>query len=67
MYKRESLGSALSTSALMLSLTISLSMITGEVLLGFSTGHPNTPDIAVFIDEREALGAVSTEDGNAHR
>jgi hypothetical protein len=46
--KRESLGYVLSTSALMLSLTIGLSVITGELLLGRSTGHLNVPGLAVF-------------------
>ncbi len=46
--KRESLGYVLSTSALILSLTIGLSVITGEVMLGLSTGHLNVLGIAIF-------------------
>ena len=46
--KRQSLGYVLSTSALMLSLMIGLSVITGEVMLGLSTGHLNAPGIAIF-------------------
>jgi hypothetical protein len=46
--KRESLGYVFSTCALMLSLTIGLSVITGEVMLGLSNGHMNVPGVAVF-------------------
>lgn len=46
--KRESLGYVLSTSALILSLTIGLSVITGEVMLGLSTGHLNVTGIVIF-------------------
>jgi hypothetical protein len=46
--KRELLGYVFSTSALLLFLTIGLSVIMGEVLLGLSTGHLNVAGIAVF-------------------
>jgi hypothetical protein len=46
--KRETLGYVLSTSALMLLLTIGLSVITGEVMLGLSTGHMNVLGIMIF-------------------
>ncbi len=46
--KRESLGYVLSASSLILFLTIGLSVITGEVMLGLSNGHMNVVGIAVF-------------------
>lgn len=46
--KRTILGYVLSTSALILSLTIGLSVITGEVMLGLSTGHMNVLGIMIF-------------------
>jgi hypothetical protein len=46
--KRETLGYVFATSALMLFLTIGLSVITGEVMLGLSNGHLNVPGVAIF-------------------
>lgn len=66
--KRESLGYVLSTSALMLSLMIGLSVITGEVMLGLSTGHLNAPGIAIFsVFVLGALTLLGTALGNINR
>ena len=62
--KRESLGYVLSTSALLLSLMIGISVITGEVMLGRSTGHVNVLGVAVFsvfiVGALALLGTVLT-------
>jgi hypothetical protein len=45
---RETLGYVFSTSALLLFLTIGLSVIMGEMMVGLSTGHLNVAGVAVF-------------------
>jgi len=46
--RRESLGYLLSASSLVLFLTVGLSVIAGEVMLGLSTGQLNVAGLAVF-------------------
>ena len=52
----------------MLSLTIGLSVITGEVMLGFSTGHLNATGVAVFsVFVVGALALLGTALANINR
>lgn len=46
--KQNTLGYLLSASTLILAMTVGLSVVAGELMLGLSTGHVNTAGIAVF-------------------
>lgn len=46
--KRDTLGYLLSASTLILAMTVGLSVVAGELMLGRSTGRVNTAGIAVF-------------------
>ena len=46
--KRNTLGYLLSASTLILAMTVGLSVVAGELMLGLSTGRVNTAGIAVF-------------------
>ncbi len=46
--KRDTLGYLLSASTLILAMTVGLSVLAGELMLGLSTGRVNTAGIAVF-------------------
>jgi uncharacterized membrane protein (DUF373 family) len=47
--RREALGYLLSASTLILAMTVGLSVVAGELMLGLSTGHMNLGGIAVFV------------------
>ena len=46
--KRNTLGYLLSASTLILAMTVGLSVVAGELMLGLSTGHLNTVGVGVF-------------------
>ena len=46
--KRENLGYLLSASTLILAMTVGLSVVAGELMLGLSTGRMNTTGLGVF-------------------
>ena len=47
--RREALGYLLSASTLILAMTVGLSVVAGELMLGLSTGHTNLVGIGVFV------------------
>ena len=46
--KRDTLGYLLSASTLILAMTVGLSVVVGELMLGLSTGRMNTAGLGVF-------------------